>query len=102
MIVTDSSRHHALLDWTGDGVNEILVGNSGAIYNQQGKRIATLTYSPTARSPGGSLLIGDMTGDDIPDVMLATPSRVYIFQNIKGKKNRTPYGLGTEPNFTLY
>jgi len=105
-IVTNSSRFHALLDWTGDGANEILVGNSGAIYNQQGKRIATLTPSAIASSPkrkgGHSLLIGDMTGDGIADVMLATATDVYIFKNTKGPKNITPLDLGTEFNFTLY
>jgi rhamnogalacturonan lyase-like protein len=105
-IVTNYSRHHALLDWTGDGVNEILVGNSGTIYNQQGKRIATLTPSPSEDPPKRkgerSLLIGDMSGDGIPDVLLATPTHVHIFLNRKGKKANIPLPLGTEFNFTLY
>jgi hypothetical protein len=34
--------------------------------------------------------------------MIATPQRLYIYKNAKGKKNDIPAALGTEFNFTLY
>jgi hypothetical protein len=43
-----------------------------------------------------------MTGDGIPDVVLATPKAVYIFKNKKGLKPNRPVSLGTGLNFTLY
>ena len=109
-IVTDYSRHHHLLDWTGDGVNEILVAHNGGIYNHRGKRIGVFaTSTPTKNGPPAdesvserSILTGDMTGDGVPDVVLATTEAVYIFKNEKGLKPDRPVPLGTGPNFTLY
>jgi hypothetical protein len=104
-IVTDYSRHHALLDWTGDGVEEILVGHNGAVYDYRGERVATFATPEPEGTPGDferSLMIGDMTGDGIPDVMLASPDTVHIYKNEHGRKPDGPTRLGTEFNFTLY
>jgi len=104
-IVTDYSRHHALLDWTGEGVDEILVAHNRAIYNHHGERIATFAEpkpGKTARNVEQSILTGDMTGDGVPDVILATPNAVYIYRNENGLKSDSPQHLGTELNFTLY
>jgi len=108
-IITDYSRHHHLLDWTGDGVNEILVAHNGCIYNYKGKCIGVFTTPRLTESGSAdestyerSIITGDMTGDGIPDVILAAPEAVYIFKNIKGLKPDTPVPLGTGPNFTLY
>jgi len=111
-IVTDYSRHHCLLDWTGDGIDEILVAHNGAIYNHRGRRIgafATPGDQPAgawAGQPTGnaerSMLIGDITSDGVPDVMIATPQALYVYKNAKGKKPDTPAAPGTEFNFTLY
>ena len=106
-IVTDYSRHHCLLDWTGDGIEEILIAHKGGLYNHHGKRIGTFNTPSTEISEGNikyekSMLIGDMTGDGILDVILATPYNIYIYRNTKGKKPDKPVRLGTEPNFTLY
>lgn len=105
-IVTDYSRHHCLLDWTGDGVDEILVAHNGCIYDHNGRRIGVLAV------PGGgllgkskgerSMLIGDVTGDGVQDVLMVTPEKVYIYVNRKGTKGSGPVRLGTEFNFTLY
>jgi outer membrane protein assembly factor BamB len=106
-IVTPYSRHHALLDWTGDDAQEILVAHNNAIYNHLGRRLTTF-HTPGLTPPGEnnryekSMLIGDMTGDGIPDATLATPDHVFIFKNTKGQKPKTPVPLGTEFNFTLY
>ena len=106
-IVTDYSRHHCLLDWTGDGIDEILVAHKGGLYNDRGKRIGTFDTPAVDASDGGakygkSMLIGDMTGDGMPDVIIATPSAVFIYENRRGKRPDRPVGLGTEFNFTLY
>jgi hypothetical protein len=106
-LVTDYSRHHCLLDWTGDGIDEILVGHNGGLYDHQGRRIATF-HTPSAGADAGqpgyeqSLLIGDMTGDGVRDVLIVTPYAVYIYKNTRGKKPDPPAPLGTEFNMTLY
>lgn len=105
-IITDYSRHHCLLDWTGDGVDEILVAHNGAIYDHHGKRIGILVVPDDnqvgQRKGERSMLIGDMTGDGIRDVMMVTTQKVYIYMNKKGKKGSEPAKLGIEFNFTLY
>lgn len=106
-LVTEYSRHHCLLDFTGDSIEEILVAHKGGLYNHQGQRIGTFD------TPGEetqeekfkyekSMLIADMTGNGILDVIITTPYNVYIYKNTKGTKPDKPARLGIEPNFTLY
>ncbi len=100
-ITTNYSRHHALLDWDGDGYDEIVVGHNRGIYNYQGRRIATLVKTDSEKSTAEeSVLIGDMNGDKIPDVAIASTEQVTIYLNEKGTPKDIP--LGTEFNFTLY
>jgi hypothetical protein len=104
--VADYCRHHRLLDFTGDGMDEILVAHNGAIYDYHGRRIGTFAV-PGGRQEGQrkgerSMLIGDMNGDGVRDVMMATTKKVYIYINKKGKKGSEPVLPGTEFNFTLY
>lgn len=103
-IVLGHSRHHRVLDWTGDGINEIMEGESGAVYDGKGKRIAVLDgpESPTKGSFERSILKADMTGNGAPDVLLVTPETVAIFKNDKGRKPAKRVPLGTGLNFTLY
>jgi hypothetical protein len=108
-IVTNYSRHHCLLDWTGDGIDEILVGDNGAVYNYQGKRIVVLSAPKAGEDEAEgekvaerSILAGDMNGDKICDVLLVTTKAVYIFRNEKGQRSREPLPPGTEHNLTLY
>ncbi len=105
-IMTDYARHHALVDWTGDGSEEILVAQGRGLFDGRGRRIATLAMDePEAPDPAEMLgIVGDMTGDGVPDVMLTTrsSSAVYIYKNVKGTKPAVPVPLGTEVNFTLY
>lgn len=106
-ITTGCSRHHLLVDWTGDGLEEIVVADYGGIYDYHVRCVATLV------TPGSlnrfaetgfenSVLAGDMTGDGISDIILVTPETVYIYKNIAGKKTVDSLPLGTEFNFTLY
>ncbi len=105
-ITTDYARHHALLDWTGDGVAEILIAQPRALFDGRGRRVATLAL-PETDDPTGEerlALTGDFTGDGVPDVLLTTRAMtdVYIYKNERGRKPDPPAPLGTEPNFTLY
>ena len=49
-----------------------------------------------------SVLAGDMTGDGVADLILATPENIAIYKNTRGRKPDTPLALGTGINFTLY
>jgi hypothetical protein len=105
-IMTDYARHHALIDWTGGPTQSILVAQGRGLFDGRGRRIATLGMDePDAPDPAEMLgIVGDMTGDGVPDVLLTTraSSAVYIYKNLKGKRPASPVPLGTEPNFTLY
>jgi hypothetical protein len=101
-INADYARLHDLLDWNGDGFNEIVNAHSGAVYDNQGRRIATLAAPPAAKGGERSILVGDFTGDGVPDVALITTTAVHIFRNESGAKPAHRVGLGTEFNFTLY
>ena len=96
-IILESSRIHDLVDWTGDGINEIIVSADRGIIDQKGQRIAT--FNTGAR--GGALLRGDMTADGICDITIITsdPLAAHVFEN---KNGVTPANCGCGVNFTLY
>ncbi len=101
-LVTPYSRHHRLLDWTGDGVDEILVGHTQALYNCRGKRIVTLASEGVGGDYETNVLVGDMSGDGVPDILVAAPGEVWIYKNEDGKRPVPPAPLGTGLNVTLY
>ncbi|MBN2451502.1 MAG: hypothetical protein JXR77_14010, partial [Lentisphaeria bacterium] len=105
-ITTPYSRHHCLLDWDGDGADEILVGHTRTLYDHSGRRLAML------RVPSGVLQAtprfnaivasADMTGNGVPDALVVTTTAVFVFRNTKGQRPATPAPLGTGKNYTLY
>ena len=110
-MTTEYSRHHALVDWNGDGLDEIVIAEGRGLFDGHGRRQATFAMQaadlPDPHAPGAAemeALVGDMTGDGIPDVLLTTRqcSAVYIYQNQGGAKPSPPKPPGTELNFTLY
>jgi hypothetical protein len=110
-ITTDYARHHALVDWTGDGVAEILIAEARGLFDAHGRRVATFAMRESDLGPHDApdaaemeALVGDMTGDGVPDVMVTTrsSSAVYIYRNEHGRRPVPPMPPGTETNFTLY
>ena len=105
-IRTDYSRHHALLDWTGDGLDEIMVAQARALFDGQGQVVAIFASDSGDDADGaeGLALTGDFTGDGVPDVLLTKRSmtHVFIYKNERGKKPIHAAPLGTGVNFTLY
>lgn len=103
-IKANYARHHALVDWSGDGLDEIVIAHGGGVFDGRGRCIATLAL-PVPREgmlSETSVLVGDMSGDAVPDVMLATPSVVYLYRNEKGRPLSPAPPCGTGLNFTLY
>lgn len=105
-ITTRYSRHHRLLDWTGDGLADILAADSRGVYDGTGKRVATFA-TPGAGDPATegyelSLLTGDCDNDGVPDVLIITPGAVYVYRNENGKRPEGPAVPGTGMNVTLY
>ncbi len=105
-IMTDYARHHDLLDWTGDGVAEILIAQPRALFDGQGRCVAKFAMDPKDDAEGEErlALTGDFTGDGVPDVLLTTRAMtdVYIYKNERGQKPNPPAPLGTGANTTLY
>ena len=106
-LATNYSRHHALLDWDGDGLDEIVVAHSGGLYDHCGARVATFATpgAEPANVKGSyekSMFVGDMDGDGVADLTITTPRSIYIYRNLRGRKTDGPAQLGSGPNFTLY
>jgi hypothetical protein len=105
-IMTDYARHHGLVDWTGNGLAEVVVAQSRGLYDGQGRRVATFAMGENDDRQGEErlVLIGDFSGDGVPDVLLTSRAltRVYVYKNEHGRKPQPPAPLGTEKNFTLY
>ena len=104
-IMTVYCRHHGLVDWTGDGFCEMVVGQGSGIYDHRGRRICTLDVTPPEEGMdrGGQILhVGDMDGDGVPDVALSTSDAVYVFKNEKGRASQGSVPLGSGLNYTLY
>ena len=110
-ILTTESRFHRLIDWTGNGLQEIIIGQSKSMFDGQGKKVATfLMPTPPGEQPPSSTeesilcATGDMTGDGITDVIYYTNpgTVVYIYKNQSKQKSENKIPLGMGINYTLY
>ncbi len=104
------SRHHRLIDWDGDGVDEILVGQTQRLLNARGECVARLgpvdafhraTPVPPDEDHEPFGLVGDMDGDARPEILLYSQTKILIYRSEKAA--RVPaLRLGTGVNVTLY
>lgn len=108
---TDYGRHHRLIDWDGDGLDEALLGNARGVFNGHGKCVAKFGPAgafdkaagpqPPGNDPGPLAAVGDLDGDGRPEVILHSTSTVRIYKSAKAGKI-APGPVGTGVNFTLY
>lgn len=105
-IRTDYARHHALLDWSGDGADEIVVAQPRTLYNGAGQPVAELVMDTLDDQTGEErlALTGDFSGDGVPDILLTTRAitHLYLYRNERGRRPDPPAPLGTGLNVTLY
>jgi hypothetical protein len=103
-------RHHRLIDWDGDGLSEILIGNARRLFDGRGRCVAR--FGPAGAfddesgpqkdgDPGPFAAIGDLDGDQRPEIILHSSTTVRIYRSERATllTGRSP---GTGPNFTLY
>jgi hypothetical protein len=103
-------RHHRLIDWDGDGFEEILIGNAHRLFDGRGNCVARFgpigTFSDEVGEeqggdPGPFAAIGDLDGDQRPDIILHYTETVRIYRSARAAQ--VPgCQLGTGVNFTLY
>ncbi len=111
-IVVDESRFHRLVDWHGEGVESIIVGQPPAMFDGETGRqqaVFDMPLAPGEEPPDLSqetiiCLKGDMDGDGVADVIYSTnpAATVYVYRNEHGARPAGPVPLGTGVNGTLY
>jgi hypothetical protein len=107
---TGYGRHHRLIDWDGDGLDEVLIGNARRLFNGLGE--CTVQFGPVGdvdgatgpqpgNDPGPLAAVGDVDGDQRPEVILHSVRSVHIYKAKRAAKI-SGLTLGTGTNFTLY
>ena len=104
------SRHHRLIDWDGDGTDEILAGQEQRLLDGKGQCV--LRFGPTDafkratpvppdqdHEPFG--LVGDLDGDERPEIILYSMKKILVYRSEKAAKVPS-LKLGTGVNVTLY
>ncbi len=103
-IITDYTRHHVLVDWTGDGNKEIGSALPRGLFDGRGERIVTFDIGDDERP--AVMATGDMTGDGVDDVLLTTGRdgvyKVCLYKNDSAPSVKGRRLTGTGTNFTLY
>lgn len=108
--MTDYGRHHRIVDWDGDGLDEVLLAHSRRLVDGKGK--CTARFGPKGAFDGESRemrsndpapfgLVGDLDGDGRSEVILHSVSTIHIYRSERSAKVRNA-PLGTGVNVTLY
>ena len=100
----NGTRHHILVDWTGDGLLEIGSALPQGLFDGRGRRVCSFAIAEGERP----LLMADvdLTGHGARDVLLTTIKegtyKAYLYRNPipAGPSPTRPAGTGL--NYTLY
>ena len=103
-INTDYGRHHVLVDWNGDGLQEIGSALARGLFDGRGRRVSTFAVAEGERP---RLIAGvDLTGNGMRDVLLTTTKediyRVHLYRHESTLPPNEKRPAGTGLNFTLY
>jgi len=93
-----SHRIHFTIDWFGNGLDSVVIAHPGRMYDGWG---AERVYFEGGLYRG-LCMKGDMTGDEIPDVLMTVENGVYIYKNAMGRQLPESVPMGTSINYTLY
>jgi len=103
-INTDYTRHHTLVDWDGDGLQEIGSALPRGLFDGYGRRVCTFGVAEGERP--WLIAAIDLAGHGARDVLLATSRdgiyKVYLYRNETAAAPAQQRPSGTGLNFTLY
>lgn len=104
------SRHHRLIDWDGNGLDEILVAQEQRLLDGNGQCVARLgpvdafkqaVPVPPDQDHEPFGLVGDLDGDQRPEIILYSTQKILVYRSDQAA--RIPgLPLGTGVNVTLY
>ncbi len=111
-IKAEYTRFHTLVDWNGDGLDEIVLPHARGLFDCRGKRIATFAMDPPGDLYGGHssvegeigniVLHGNLSDGGSNDIAITAPQAVHIFRNEVAREQGQAADPGTGKNFTLY
>jgi hypothetical protein len=100
---TQYSRFHRVIDWNGDGVDEVVLARTPAVVDGHGRLVAHLEgVDASTMREGAIVFTGNLTGRGFVDVALIAGDKVYIYQNQSSGIPSKPLPMGSEFNFTHY
>ncbi len=110
-ILLDYGRQHRCVDWTGNGLDEVVIASAFAIINGEGDRVATLAFTGPASNHAGYVdtpddhervyvSILDIAGTGKGDILLHSHDSACIYFNENGKPN--PRQRWDAANLTYY
>ncbi|HOX38916.1 MAG TPA: hypothetical protein PL033_13075 [Candidatus Brocadiia bacterium] len=82
-------RHHRVIDWNGDGVDEMLFANARRLYDGNGKCMAEFgpredfghaTGEQQNNDPGPFAVAADLDGDKRPEIILHSTKKVWVYK----------------------
>ena len=84
---TPYSRLHAMADFNGDGLEEVVLADVPVVCSGEGEPVARLAFDDESER---YVRVGDFDGDGAPDVAIHTSNVVHIFRNLNpgGVKER--------------
>jgi hypothetical protein len=87
----------SMLDWDGNGLDELIGGTPPAIFNGNGQPLYVLD-TPGATASGVNPKFGDMNGDGLIDIIALNKDKLYIYLNQSGGSPIPNLPLGMAQN----